>query len=816
MSAAQLDSAKLDNAKARANGAVEAACPACREMGGDKAGNHLLVKADGRFGCVAYPNDGDHRKRIFALIGTKSNEAPRTATTRTPPPPTRTWATPERAAKACEPSGYALAKVWTYADGSREVLAVARYENATGKTFRQFQPIADGWTIGAPTGKLPLLGKDQLPTSGPVVVVEGEKCFDAAQTIGLPVVCAAGGSSAAAKTDWQPIAGREVWILPDNDAPGEKYAESVSAILYRLNPSTVVRLVRLPGLPEGGDIVDWIPASRGSKSDAELRDEVEDIAAAAPVEDCNDILPDEQGDRRQETSPENGKLGGRPNAPSPIETAQSFMRETLMDGEVVTVRHYRDQWFAYSPGAGWAVVTDGEMLKRLMTWLQSKGDQLARHATANYARNVLVNLSAFGLCGIPAKLERPCWLSTGKDARNVMAFSNGLAVDVMQFAEALAAGGELPEGCIRPVTADLFSADFVNYQFDADAGTPERFVKYLKRACPDADTYKSVVRMMGLMLSDSARFEVFFQLYGKGSNGKTVLLDIIEALVGRQNVSQIALESLAPGTRFQSFPLVTAKTNISGELRTDTGGATLAAIEGQFKHAVSGGMIEVERKGVDKTLERCRARFVMSANSLPTFVDRSDAIWRRLRILPFEVEIPDHEKDIHLARKIIEREMPQIARLALDGLAEIIMQGRFPDCERGLQMKQAHRATCDHEREFLLENFEPAGRDNRLSAATIYEQYKIWMKNNGYWAQGAARFNARVEDVFPTAKHGVFRIEGDLAKGFAGIQRRFVTDVTAPNSTYDKPNPIQKLGFSYGNIESGNKGNILAVEGALP
>ena len=284
MSAAQLDSAKLDNPKARANGDIEAACPACREQGGDKAGNHLLVKADGRFGCVACPNDTEHRKRIFALIRTKSNEAPRTATTRTPPPPTRNWATPERAAKACEPSGYTLAKVWTYADGSREVLAVARFENGDGKTFRQFQPIADGWTIGAPREKLPLLGKDQLPTSGPVVVVEGEKCFDAAQAIGLPVVCAAGGSSAAAKTDWQPIAGRDVWILPDHDAPGEKYALAAKAILHRLNPSTTIRLVRLPGLPEGGDIVDWIPASRGNKSDAELRDEVEEIAAAAPVE----------------------------------------------------------------------------------------------------------------------------------------------------------------------------------------------------------------------------------------------------------------------------------------------------------------------------------------------------------------------------------------------------------------------------------------------------------------------------------------------------------------------------------------------------
>ena len=51
-------------------------CPACAEVGGDKQRNHLVVQADGRFGCVIHPGSSGkaHRQRIFQLIGDKSGK----------------------------------------------------------------------------------------------------------------------------------------------------------------------------------------------------------------------------------------------------------------------------------------------------------------------------------------------------------------------------------------------------------------------------------------------------------------------------------------------------------------------------------------------------------------------------------------------------------------------------------------------------------------------------------------------------------------------------------------------------------------------
>lgn len=67
-----LDVRLLEKARELGNGIVQARCPACAEDGGDRAGEHLRVYPDGRFGCCVHPKDSAHRKRIFALVGDKS------------------------------------------------------------------------------------------------------------------------------------------------------------------------------------------------------------------------------------------------------------------------------------------------------------------------------------------------------------------------------------------------------------------------------------------------------------------------------------------------------------------------------------------------------------------------------------------------------------------------------------------------------------------------------------------------------------------------------------------------------------------------
>lgn len=152
---------------------------------------------------------------------------------------------------------------WTYqhADG-RETFAVLRFDGCESEQ-KQYRPIhrnGVGYVEGDPPGKLPLYRLPELlnDPGSRVFVVEGEKACEAARTIGLLASTSAHGANCPGKTDWTPLAGRDVMILPDNDEAGQRYAQRVRDILLALDPPTTVRIANLPGLPDGGDIWDFV------------------------------------------------------------------------------------------------------------------------------------------------------------------------------------------------------------------------------------------------------------------------------------------------------------------------------------------------------------------------------------------------------------------------------------------------------------------------------------------------------------------------------------------------------------------------------
>ncbi len=69
-----LNQSKLEKIVELSGGIFRARCPACGEGGGDRAGQHLRIYPDGRFGCCIHPNDHDHRRRIFALVGDRTQK----------------------------------------------------------------------------------------------------------------------------------------------------------------------------------------------------------------------------------------------------------------------------------------------------------------------------------------------------------------------------------------------------------------------------------------------------------------------------------------------------------------------------------------------------------------------------------------------------------------------------------------------------------------------------------------------------------------------------------------------------------------------
>jgi hypothetical protein len=95
----------------------------------------------------------------------------------------------------------------------------------------------------------------------PAFVVEGEKDADNLMKAGLLAVSPPHGAGS-----WNPeynyrFQGREVYTIPDNDKAGLEHAEAVAANLKGVAKS--VKIIRLPGLPDKGDVSDWLAQQHG-------------------------------------------------------------------------------------------------------------------------------------------------------------------------------------------------------------------------------------------------------------------------------------------------------------------------------------------------------------------------------------------------------------------------------------------------------------------------------------------------------------------------------------------------------------------------
>ena len=159
-------------------------------------------------------------------------------------------------------------------------LQVHRLADKSG--FPQYHWDGEKWISGKPKGaKIPYMLPQLIAATPatPIYVVEGEKDVDNLAKIGFVATCNSEGADNGNGKKWTPdlnryFKDRDVYILPDNDAPGRQHAEHVARNLDPVAKS--VRIVELPGLPHKGDVSNWLESDSAGVKLAKL-------AAAAPL-----------------------------------------------------------------------------------------------------------------------------------------------------------------------------------------------------------------------------------------------------------------------------------------------------------------------------------------------------------------------------------------------------------------------------------------------------------------------------------------------------------------------------------------------------
>ena len=182
--------------------------------------------------CLLHCRAGCDTKDIVQGLGlTMSDLMAKDGATHQQPPARRESPTFESAkdgaAAYCKQLGKYAAH-WVYKDTDGAPIGVVfRWNLADGtKTIRALWLLDGRWRMSPAPSARPLFQLDALGSSQRVFVTEGEKCVQELAALGCTATTSSGGAGAAAKSDWGPLAGREVIVLPDEDAAGMKYADA--------------------------------------------------------------------------------------------------------------------------------------------------------------------------------------------------------------------------------------------------------------------------------------------------------------------------------------------------------------------------------------------------------------------------------------------------------------------------------------------------------------------------------------------------------------------------------------------------------------
>lgn len=180
---------------------------------------------------------------------------------------------------------------YVYGPKGAPALVVARIVKDTGKkSFLQFTPLPGGKYAPKnliPEGQIPLYRADELGDR--VLIVEGEKCADAAWAIGVPATTSAMGAGKAKYSDWSTMRGRTCYLWPDNDDLGRKHMAEVKTILEGFEARVYLISIDGMSMPIKGDVADFI-AVLDSKTNAEIADAINGIMDdAAPQSGSHEL-----------------------------------------------------------------------------------------------------------------------------------------------------------------------------------------------------------------------------------------------------------------------------------------------------------------------------------------------------------------------------------------------------------------------------------------------------------------------------------------------------------------------------------------------
>lgn len=291
--------------------------------------------------------------------------------------------------------------------------------------------------------------------------------------------------------------------------------------------------------------------------------------------------------------------------------------------------------------------------------------------------------------------------------------------------------------CLREFKKVDFLTHQLPFEYNQNAKSPI-FLNFLNEVLPEKELQDVLAEYMGYIFikSKALKLEKVLLLYGTGANGKSVLFEIVCALLGSENITNFSLQSLTRDGYYRAMianKLLNYASEINGKLETNT-----------FKQLISGEPVEARLPYGVPHIVTNYAKFIFNCNELPKEVENTNAFFRRFIILPFRLTIPSEKQDKKLAEKIIRSELSGIFNWVIQGLERLLIKEDFTKSEIVENEISNYETESDSVFMFLEELGYEASLTKTNPISAIHDEYKIYCRENGYIFCSIKTFSQRL------------------------------------------------------------------------
>ena len=310
----------------------------------------------------------------------------------------------------------------------------------------------------------------------------------------------------------------------------------------------------------------------------------------------------------------------------------------------------------------------------------------------------------------------------------------------------------LRNGELMPHDSNFMMSKICYAEYDTRHKKPQLWLSFLDDVTAgDKELQEYIQRCVGYSLSGSIQEQCAYFLYGMGNNGKSTFLDTLADLFGSyaanaQPDTLMVQNKISGGANSDIARLKSARFVTTEE---PTEGVRLN--EGLLKQLTGGSKVTCRFLYGDEFEYTPEFKIWMATNHKPVIRGTDLGIWRRIKLIPFEVNIPKEKVDKNLKYKL-RKEFPQILAWAVEGCIKWQREG-ITDPKRVVDATKDYKKEMDLIAGFVEQCLEiDYDTENWLPASDLFTAYIKWAKANNEYEMSSKKFFVEATKKLPEKK----------------------------------------------------------------